>query len=329
MKNNHGTPHLTPYTLHPTPYTLHTPYTLRPTPYFLHLLAFTFLLCTFTSKAQRPKGYFLTDSIEIGQPFRFGFSFRHRPEVEVFFPDTTYNFAPFEVLKHEYFSTKTNQFGSLDSAVYTLVSFEVAKIQKLQLPVWVLTPRDCTAVYSMAKSIYLKELVPQKANILQADSEVMPLQKRINFLLILLVSFVITLLTTGIYLLFGEALRRQWRLYQLYSRNRDFSRNFNKFIRNIAAKDSMESVEKATVLWKQYLQRLEKKPFVTYTTKEITDNLPDQNLSVALREIDSVIYGGTAASKTNTADSLEVLRQVAIRMYQQRRVEVAQVRKKA
>jgi len=34
--------HLTPYTLHPTPYTLHlTPYTLHPTPYTSHLSPYT------------------------------------------------------------------------------------------------------------------------------------------------------------------------------------------------------------------------------------------------------------------------------------------------
>jgi len=286
--------------------------------------ALLFICCFFSSNAQKPVGYFLTDSIEIGRPFRFGFSFRHQPEIEVFFPDTTHNFSPFEVISHEYFPTETNSAGSLDSAVYTLVSFDVAKVQTLRLPVWVLTARDCTAVYSATDSIYLQELVKDTNAPLQIDSNIAPLKRQTNFPLILLILALVIVVTTIIYLLFGEVLQRQWRLYQLFSRNREFGRNYNRLLGNLTAKDSIESIEQATVLWKKYLQRLEKKPFVTYTTKEITDNLPNESLANALREIDSIIYGSMAAAKANAAQSMGVLREVATDLYRLRRVQIAQ-----
>jgi hypothetical protein len=292
----------------------------------LSLFSFVICLLPFTANAQFPEGQFLTDSIEIGRPFRFGFSFRHLPEVEVFFPDTTHDFSPFQVLSHEYFPTKTDARGSLDSAVYTLVSFEVAKTQVFKLPVWVMTARDCTAVYSLSDSIYLHELVKETSPTLQTDTAIVPLGRKINFPFILLIFSISALIGVTVYLFLGESIKRQWRLYQLFSRNQDFSRAFNRLVRSLTSKDSIESIEKAIVLWKQYLQRLEQKPFATYTTKEITDNLPDQDLSIALREIDSVIYGGVVASKTNTVESLEVLRKVATKMYRQRRVEVLQRR---
>lgn len=287
-------------------------------------LLLIFCVSFFSSNAQKPVGYFLTDSIEIGRPFRFGFSFRHRPEVEVFFPDTTHNFGPFEVLRHEYFPTETNRAGSLDSAIYTLVTFDVAKVQTLRLPVWILTARDCTAVYSVTDSVYLKELVKNLDEPLRIDDNVVRLQRKTNFPLVLLVLLLLILGATSIYLLFGEAIQRQWRLYQLYSRNREFSRNYNLLLRNLAGKDKIESVEQATLLWKRYLQRLEKKPFITYTTKEITDNLPNESLANALREIDSLIYGSTASGNVNAARSLGVLREVATDLYRLRRLEIAQ-----
>ena len=299
-------------------------------PFHVWFLVFIFSLSTSETKAQRPNGYFLTDSVEIGRPFRYAFSFRHRPDVEVFFPDTTHNFAPFEIISHEYFPTQTDSRGSLDSAVYTLVSFEMAKMQALKLPVWVLTRRDCTAVYSDLDSIPLHELVQGVINQqkLKIDNTVFPLRRQINFPLILLIAFSILLVGSVIYLGFGEALQRQWRLYQLFRRNLEFVRNFNRLARTGRGKDNIQNVEQATILWKKYLQRLEKKPFDTYTTKEITDSLPDESLFNALREIDGVIYGGVSSSKTKTAESLEILRQIATQTYRRRRTTVAQVKRK-
>ena len=206
----------------------------------------------------------------------------------------------------------------------------MAKMQALKLPVWVLTRRDCTAVYSELDSVPLHELVQGAINQqkLKVDNAVFPLRRQVNFPLILLIAFSMLLLGAATYLVFGEALQRQWRLYQFFRRNREFTRNFNRLARTGRGKDNVQNVEQATVLWKKYLQRLEKKPFDTYTTKEIMDNLPDESLSNALREIDGVIYGGVSSSKTKTAESLEVLREIANQTYRQRRSTVAMGKKK-
>ncbi|WP_428667802.1 hypothetical protein [Runella sp.] len=294
-----------------------------------------FLLCTFcfllsasfnSLKAQqRPQGSFLTDSIRIGKPFQYALSFRHSPKIEVFFPDTSADFRPFQVTKSDYFPTKTNELGSLDSAVYTLVSFELDKTQTLEVPVWTLAGRDCTAVYSDRDSIHLKELIKDGALDtlgLKADTQIIPLQSQTNFPFMLLVSLLILLIGTGVYLLFGETLTRQWELFLMFRRNREFQRNFSRLTRDVNGKKGIDNAEKAVILWKMYLQRLERKPYATYTTKEITDNLSNQQLAGALKSIDGVIYGGLASY--DTADSLNVLRDVATQSYRNRRVELAQ-----
>ncbi len=289
-----------------------------------------FLLCTFcfvvnSLKAQRPQGRFLTDSIEIGKPFQYALSFRHSPKIEVFFPDTSADFRPFQITKSDYFPTKTNESGSLDSAVYTLLSFELDKIQTLEVPVWILTGRDCTAVYSAKDSIYLKELIKEGALDrldLKADTQIIPLQNQTNFPFILLVSLLVLLIGTGVYLLFGETLTRQWELFLMFRRNQEFQRNFSRLTRDVTGKKGIDNAEKAVILWKIYLQRLERKPYATYTTKEITDNLSNAQLADALKSIDGVIYGGLASY--NTADSLNVLRDVATQSYRNRRIELAQ-----
>ncbi len=290
----------------------------------LILFALLSSYCTLLS-AQRPKGYFLTDSIEVGKPFKYALSFRHSPRIEVFFPDTSADFRPFEVIQQDYFPTETNLSGSLDSAIYILVSFDLRKIQTLSVPVWIINRRDCTAVYSEKDSVRLKALIGDKLTDtlrLKADTQIVPLRNQTNFPFILLVALLVILIGTGVYLLFGEALMRQWELYQMFLRNREFRRNFARLTRDINGVKGIENAEKAVVLWKIYLQRLEHKPYATYTTKEITDNLPDEQLAEALKSIDGVIYGGV--SSRNTADSLNILRDIAYQSYRLKRLELAQ-----
>jgi hypothetical protein len=272
-----------------------------------------------TAAQPRPRGYLLTDSIEVGRPFRFALSIRHRSETEVFFPDSNYNFAPFELLKHEYFDTETDQRGSLDSAVYTLVSFELAPVQPIRLPVWLIIGRDCTAVFSQPDSVALRTVLGKKsaATALQTDVSIVALPRQVNYPLVLLALVSVVLLGLGVYLLFGDAMKRQWRLYQLFRRNQEFNRTFTRLMRNVVGKDGLTNVEQAVILWKSYMQRLEKKPFLTFTSREIAENLPDQQLSEALQAIDGVIYGGVSSAKTT--DSLEVLVQIASDAYRQQR----------
>ena len=277
------------------------------------------------ASAQRPKGYFFSDSIEIGKPFKYALSFRHSPKLEVFFPDSSADFRPFEVISQAYFPTETNATGSLDSAIYTLISFDLKKTQVLSVPVWVLNGRDCTAVYSDNDSIKLHELIRGDAVDslrLEADTQIVPLRNQTNFPLVLLISLLLILIGTGVYLLFGEALTRQWELYQMFLRNREFKRSFIRFTRDINGAKGIESAEKTVVLWKVYMQRLEYKPYATYTTKEIIDSLPDEQLADALKSIDGVIYGGV--SSRNTADSLNILRDIADQSYRKKRIELIQ-----
>jgi hypothetical protein len=260
----------------------------------------------------------LTDTIQVGKPFEYALSFRHSFQKEVFFPDTSSQFAPFQVVAQRFFSTQTTNQVSLDSAVYTLLSFETATRQTLRLPVWTIDRGDCTLVMSNADTVFLNStLLGVKKPVLQTDTEIVPLRSQINFPLILLITISILLFVAGIYLLFGDALSRQWQLFLMFRRNRDFRRGLLRLSRETAGTKGVENIEKALILWKTYLQRLERKPFLTYTTKEIIDNLPDEALAEALRQIDSVVYGGQAS--VDLKASLEILRNIADQTYQKQR----------
>ena len=124
-------------------------------------VAIGFLLCfpgiARDARKQRimPKGVFQTDSVEVGKPVYFSLSVRHSPESEIFFPDSTYDFSPFELVSQRTFVSNTDARGTLDSAVYHLISFDVSKVQKLRLPVFVFQKKDCTAVFTTYESFLL------------------------------------------------------------------------------------------------------------------------------------------------------------------------------
>lgn len=284
------------------------------------LLIISCLLIIEDSQAQKPVGKFQTDSIEIGRPIDYTLSYHHSPSAEVFFPDTTYNFYPFAIIRRNIFPTSTTNGISVDSVVYTLVTFDITKNQKLGLPIYLLSKRDCTAVYSLADSVFLKEMIKTSVDSLQlkTDTKLLPLSQQVNYPKIL--TYLLSLLGVVliIYAIFGRFIRKQYRLFLFSRRHKDFQTNYKKFTRSTL--DDI-TIGKALVLWKKHLEWLEKRPYTSYTTKEIISRLPSERLEEALKEVDSAIYGGILS--TQMPSSMEILLEKATELYKNRREELA------
>lgn len=280
---------------------------------------------------RKPKGVFLVDTIVVGKPFQYAFSYLHPSDQEVFFPDTTHDFSPFELVDQEYFTTRTDSAGSLDSTVYSLVAFDVSALQVFRLPVHVLTGRDCTEVYADADTVALRLLLPMPAQLdtlsLVPETQVDVLRRQFNYPVFIAVLASITLFSLAVYWLFGRGIMRQWKLFQLQRRHLDFVRSFTRLTRNAQERESISEAEKAVVVWKKYLERMDRKPFATYTTREIVDNFPDEALEDALRDMDRIIYGQVKSRQMDA--SLQVLKNVAQRVYRRRRLEIARTKPKA
>jgi hypothetical protein len=276
------------------------------------------------AQASKPQGTFLTDTIEVGIPFSYAFSFLHDSERDVFFPDSTFDFSPFSLVNQEYFTTRTDSLGSLDSTVYRLVTFDVAVVQTLRLPVYVLATRDCTVVYAETDTVFLRSTLPAGTRLdtlhLRPETEVTLLRRQFDYPVFMAVILSAGLLFFVIYWLFGREITRQWRIFQLQRRHRDFVRTFSRLNRTARERDSTDEAEKAVVVWKDYLEEIEKKPFATYTTREIVDNIPDEALEEALKTMDRIIYGQVKSKKME--QSLQVLKNVAQRIYQQQRLDI-------
>ena len=276
------------------------------------------------AQASKPAGAFLTDTIEVGTPFPYALSLLHDSETDVFFPDSTFDFSPFTLVDQEYFTTRTDTLGSLDSTVYRLVTFDVALVQTLRLPVYFLAVRDCTTVYADADTIPLRSSLPASARLdtlrLRPETGVALLRRQFNYPVFLTFLLSIGLLSLAVYWVFGREIIRQWRIFQLQRRHRDFVRTFTRLNRSARERDSTQEAEKAVVVWKDYMEEIENKPFATFTTREIVDNIPDEALEDALKTMDRIIYGQVKSKKMEP--SLEVLKHVAQRIYQRQRMEI-------
>ncbi|GAB4048143.1 hypothetical protein [Spirosoma litoris] len=277
-------------------------------------------------------GYFLTDSIEIGRPFQYAVTYRHAPIVDVLFPDTAKHFAPYRVQKVTVFATETNGIGfdavSRDSAVYTLVSFETDSIQLLRVPIRVINETDCTAQWTLIDTVFLRSKLPlAKVDSLRlnrpkltTDTNLVTLQQQFNYWALALGVISIALTTLLLYGLFGQAIKRQWRLYQLKRRHLVFLNDYNRLTRTINSYTAAEIANQAVVMWKSYLERLDKQPYTSLTTPELAVRINDERVANALREADRMIYGGTYSPESLPA--LRLLGEVATNAYHRSRASV-------
>src|SRR5690348_12171602 len=91
---------------------------------FLFLI-FSAITTTCLSQTVTVKAGFAADSTRVGENVFFYLTARYPKTQQIVFPDSSFAYSPFELLKKDYFPTRTNDSTSYDSAVYSLRTFEV------------------------------------------------------------------------------------------------------------------------------------------------------------------------------------------------------------
>lgn len=279
-----------------------------------------------------PVGRFLTDSIDIGRPFQYALTYRHPPTADLLFPDTASRFLPYIVRNVAVFTTRTTGTGldavSIDSAVYTLLSFETDSVQLLRVPVRLINAVDCTDLFAPADTVFLRSKLQVDtvgsagylSGGLAAETTLVPLQQQFNYPVLGLFVAAVALMSGLLYGIFGRAVRRQWRLYRINRRHQRFLGEFNRLISRIDADSAADTANQAVITWKTYLEVIERQSYSSLTTSEIAEQMADERVTVALREADRMIYGG--AFSAQSAGSLRVLSDVATQRYQRRRANL-------
>lgn len=288
---------------------------------------FCFLLLFATSGSLvaqfvHPQGHFFSDSTKLGSPVKYSLTVDHKPEVQILFPDSSYNFAPFELIRKEYFPTVTANGISKDSAVYLLRTFDLARAQSLALPVFMTTDGDSTSVFCQPDTILLHEYLPEyPANTdFREQAKFSPVETDFNYPYILAGIAAVAIAAFILYFFFGRSIRRRYRLVIIRTDHDSFLKNFQKLQRDFSATQRPRSLEQALSVWKAYLARLENKPINTYTTTEIINLYNQEELKDGLNVIDRAIYGGFITGDVEKA--VGTLRKFSVRQYHKIKREI-------
>jgi hypothetical protein len=253
-------------------------------------LLFLLIFVSIQSLGQEPKASFNNDSLSIGKPIYFSLTYLHTSKTDLLFPDSTYNFKPFELLDVEYFPTKSQNGKSLDSVVYKLITFSVDSAYFLSVPVQLLRSKrklfSDTAFVKLNSSLHTTDfknpLIKKSTGFFHVPLD-FNFPKFLYYLVVLLFSILM------FWAIFGKYLLRTFRIWQFNQKQQKFATAFKKLSKN---PKNFGSIGSGLVLWKNHLEWLLKKPYSTMTTSEITKTLENDRLEEALKEFDGAIYGG-------------------------------------
>ena len=253
---------------------------------------------TLLAQELKPQGSFDADTLKVGEPITYTLSFRYPKNLEVVFPGEDDNYAPFEYLDRVFAPTSSDSVYSYDSVAYELTTFELDSIQSLALPVYVVNTNregeaDSTAIYAAIDSVMLERVIKEMPDsvdlkVNQAYRDV-PLEFNYPYLLVGIAAFL--LLAALVYILFGQKIRRQWQLYQLKKGQKAFQEQFGRSLESLRKSPNKRRSEDTLIVWKQYMERLDRLPYTKMTTKEIVKIKGGEAVQNDLRAIDRSIYG--------------------------------------
>ncbi len=286
---------------------------------------FTFIVLIPLQGAKRynlPEAYFRKDSVKIGEQVKLALIYKHNPAAEFLFPDSAYNFFPFEFVKKDFYPTHTDSVESTDSIVYTLTTFELESNFRLSLPVYLYEGGDTLPLYSNDAEILLSEVITQTSGTdsLRVNTQYKVLSGKLNYPYLLIGLGILLLIIAIVLVFFRKKILNRYRLYLIGRDYKSFIRNFEKIEIAYISQTTTSELELTLSTWKKYLEKLEKLPYTTLTSKEISKLFDYNQLTSSLQNFDRAIYGGYV--NENLTNSIVNLRETATLRYQQKQKEL-------
>ena len=271
------------------------------------------------SQKLQPEAYFQEKDIRIGEIVHYSISLKYPRELSVLFPDSTYNYEPFEYVGKEYFNTETVAGFSRDSVVYKLRTFEILDSLSLTLPVYLLEDQDSVALYPQTSTIWFKTSVDEKSESkISAEIPLMEVPTRFNSPFFFKVIGVCVVLLLVILVVFGKRMFARIRIYRLEKKHKKFLLAFSLY--HAKSELGEKEAEAMIILWKSYLEKLTKLPLQKYTTKEVKSIFKDEALVKSLQNIDQVVYAGALVESLIT--DIETLEAFAQKIFEEKQNEI-------
>lgn len=277
------------------------------------------------SQDMQVRGYFQVDSAALGEVIPYVLTATYPRNTQVVFPDSTFAFKPFETVGKKFFPTKSTGNISRDSVVYLLSMFELDSTQWLRLPVFVVQPKDCLAVFPEPDSVHLRfrvtmalDSIPPEKLPLKANTAYQRVRQFFNYPIVMIGLGVLVVLAILVWLIFGKQIRRYLLLRRMKRNYVSFLQRFGEAINGMSSGATSLVAEQALLLWKKYMEELERYPFTKSTSREILRQYSGDKLAQALRLIDRGIYGGYGA----TAEPFRDLQEYSRQQFEKREAEV-------
>jgi hypothetical protein len=267
------------------------------------------------------KARFLQDSFRIGEHIQYCVT-AHYPKTKVaVFPDSSFQYFPFEYIQKIYFPTKSDSLYAIDSVIYILSCYEIKNKQYLSVPITFIDNADTIRKIAQSDSIFLIHLVKNAAAVdLIDEAHLSKVPKRFNYPYVLTEFIVFLFLVYILYTIFGKMIVTRYRLFILRRSHNRFIKDFDKLTDRFNDNIDLRLIEQTLALWKNYLTRLEAKPINTYTTKELILLYDQESLESSLQSLDRNVYGGMITK--DTSEALQVIKRFTNRRFQLRRREI-------
>jgi hypothetical protein len=260
------------------------------------------------------RGGFFLDSLRVGDEAGFYLSAKYPSNLNLVFPDSSFNYGPFEFVSKQYFPTRTTSGQSYDSVIYYLTTFEIDPLQMLSLPVFQLNEGDSTAYQTDIDTVALIELARNIPDTVTAQT--LPLRentihenvpKHFNYPILFISLVVLLVVIVIVWVVFGKTIRKHFKVKRMLKAHQRFLEVYDQQIEAIKAAFSSAQTENALSHWKKYMEQLESRPYTKLTTRETVRIENNEALGKNLHSIDGAIYG----HNTRVVESLESLKQFA------------------
>lgn len=281
----------------------------------MRALVLVFSLWTFVASAQKPKAVFFEDSVTVGKEVRMAMSYLHSSKSDLVFPDSSFDFSPFRYVSSELFETRTVDGKSLDSVIYTLVTYALDSVLFVQP--YIKNLHTGEMIYADSARVHLKFSITDE-NIRRPEVKetvnVFRVRKEVNLPKITYYVLGFVVLVFLISAFFGEWIRKKYRLWKFDRSHQRFITDFKKMA--LSPRDLINN-ERALKEWKVYLEGLENEPVSTMSTSELGKLYKNERLESALKMFDSAIFGGVVSEEMPFA--YRILQDFAVKRYRQAR----------
>ncbi len=277
---------------------------------------------------------FSQDSLYPGAPVDLRMLIIHPADVEVFPPNNTRDFLPFEMLSFQVAPTEIVNADARDAIVYRLRSFEVNPQQSLTLKYSYLKGTDTVTASVNSDTIFFASRVQGNLDSMdyQVFEDIIPLTDPPNYRPLIIAVLAICVLAILLYLALRKRIQRYLELRSLQSEWQQIRKKLRK----------LDQLENTTIffsaintLWKSYVDPREELSLRSLTTTELRAVITQLSYLSAEQQrdliriaetADEVIYAGNTEVRFSSEEAIQRIRVVLRKAYEERRKALHHVR---